>query len=64
MYTNWELDSVAHPLTVRTKEGGIMQRRSDVTDPAPILDAAAGVFVTSPSPQRHLHHVHRRHHTQ
>ena len=64
MYTNWELDSVAHPLTIRTKEGGIMQRRSDVTDPAPILDAAAGVFVTSPSPPRHPHQMHHRHHAQ
>ena len=62
MYTNWELDCVAHPLTIRGKAGGLMQRRSDVTDPAPILDAAAGVFGTaSASPPAHHHHHHAHH---
>jgi hypothetical protein len=62
MYTNWELDCVAHPLTIRRKAGGLMQRRSDVTDPAPILDAAAGIFGTSSSspPAHHHHHAHHR----
>ena len=48
IYTDFDRDSIKHPLTVRSAAGGKMQRRADVTDPAPYLDAAAGVM--------HSHH--------